>query len=370
MDSMRYAEAVSLFHCGYAGSNKEPRAPSARALRAGRRNRSFTKWFAGAPFVIFAALGSMEASGDPLSLLAARDTFTQEPMERIVGDDEPSLQFQVRCRRWKPGDLRLGLKEAWCGRAASPRGVEFVGFVRSQKDGWLYGPHKKQNVSHGGVNGEQALPPNKAGIDPKVRCPCASNWRAGKSAFSCARSPDGKSAVESQGEKIVASIIRDLPGNRGTHQPVCWETTRPATLSTRDAQCAVSTLPTIRQVLCFLEDSLGQVPVEEVNGRFCFDRFDFVNNGTSWRRCVLDAPLGGVRIQWTTSDDFGLSELRELFEAPFFSPDETAKLFDWLNVWGWHEAPFRRGVIWMGVLRGPAALYVELFWRKKPPARK
>jgi hypothetical protein len=146
------------------------------------------------------------------------------------------------------------------------------------------------------------------------------------------------------------------PPQAGQRTPL-WTLSAPRLL-------ALQISPGFTQVRHYFEAALGENPVQEVRGRLSFERRQRFRWGVSWRRCVLDAPAGGVRVQWFANDDFGISELREFFEAPFFTESETEQFYRWLGRWGWHEAPFRKGVVWMGVLPGDGLVFVEIFWRE------
>jgi hypothetical protein len=125
------------------------------------------------------------------------------------------------------------------------------------------------------------------------------------------------------------------------------------------------TLPTLGEVSSYFADALGQPPVLEGEQKLRFERLLEFAWGRSWRRCILSegargAP--GVTVDWWTNDDFGLSELREFFEAPFFRRYESVRFYQWMGEGGVHEADFRGHRLRMAVRRRDGVFFVRIQW--------
>lgn len=261
--------------------------------------------------------------------------------------------FAARCRRWRPGDLRLGLREAWCaaGHPADAADPPPGSPVRSPlEDGNPGGPHSARTAVPGGSAGAGSECPRVPAAPPASVPSFLRKVRGAGEA-----SGNGSGALWSAG--LRGQSREDLSRAGPVRPPPFWSVSRPGLLALRVA-------PNFVQVKRYLEEALAERPVEEFRGRLLFERRERFRWGASWRRCILDCPAGGVRLQWFANDDFGISELREFFEAPFFSEAETAQFYRWLGRWGWHEGPFRQGTVWMGVLPGDGLIFVEIFWRE------
>jgi len=132
------------------------------------------------------------------------------------------------------------------------------------------------------------------------------------------------------------------------------------------------TMPTLKEVASYFAEALGETPVIEGEQKLRFERCLVFKWGSSWRRCVLSgaARAGpGVTLDWSTNDDFGLSELREFFEAPFFRQCESIRFYQWLGEGGEHEGDFRGHRLRMAVQRRDSALFVRIqWWRSAPEA--
>jgi hypothetical protein len=132
------------------------------------------------------------------------------------------------------------------------------------------------------------------------------------------------------------------------------------------------TLPTIEEVASYFAEALGEAPVIDGPQRLRFERLLAFAWGKSWRRCVLSGEARGapgVTLDWWTNDDFGLSELREFFEAPFFSRCESVRFYQWLGEGGAHEADFRGHRMRMVMGRRDGILFVRIqWWRSAPDA--
>lgn len=125
------------------------------------------------------------------------------------------------------------------------------------------------------------------------------------------------------------------------------------------------TLPTLGEVSSYFAEALGQAPVPEGEQKLRFERLLVFAWGRSWRRCILSegargAP--GVTVDWWTNDDFGLSELREFFEAPFFRRSESVRFYQWMGEGGVHEADFRGHRLRMSVRRRDGVFFVRIQW--------
>ncbi|MEK0447555.1 MAG: hypothetical protein RLZZ399_2876 [Verrucomicrobiota bacterium] len=121
-------------------------------------------------------------------------------------------------------------------------------------------------------------------------------------------------------------------------------------------------LPALSEVVEYFVDALGECPAVEWGRSFCFERQDRFVWGRSWRRACLSGADREVRLQWWTNDDFGLSELREFFEAPFFREAETECFYRWLAQGGEHEAVFRSQRVRMRAEPTVWGVYVEVQW--------
>ena len=132
------------------------------------------------------------------------------------------------------------------------------------------------------------------------------------------------------------------------------------------------TLPTLEEVASYFAEALGETPVIDGPQRLRFERLLTFVWGKSWRRCVLSGGAGGapgVTLDWWTNDDFGLSELREFFEAPFFRRSESVRFYQWLGEGGAHEADFRGHRLRMVMGRREGVFFVRIqWWRSAPEA--
>jgi hypothetical protein len=127
----------------------------------------------------------------------------------------------------------------------------------------------------------------------------------------------------------------------------------------------LKTLPTLGEVSSYFAEALGQAPVLDGEQKHRFERLLEFAWGRSWRRCILSqgargAP--GVTVDWWTNDDFGLSELREFFEAPFFRRYESVRFYQWMGEGGVHEADFRGHRLRMSVRRRDGVFFVRIQW--------
>ena len=120
--------------------------------------------------------------------------------------------------------------------------------------------------------------------------------------------------------------------------------------------------PNLADVRAYFEEALGEVPVLDAAGRLRFERWDTVHWGVSWRRGVLSSLDGVLYLDWLANDNFGLSEVREFFEAPFFDAVQTRLWFTWFQEEGWHEATLRGRRMGMIVRVRGQVLHLRLYW--------
>ena len=124
--------------------------------------------------------------------------------------------------------------------------------------------------------------------------------------------------------------------------------------------------PSLRAVVRYFEEALGEEPAYDVEGRVRFERWQGFSWGASWRRCLLSGVGGSVCLEWWANDDFGVSELREFFEAPFFELSESLVLHQWLGSGGWHWGLLRGARLAMGVLSRGDYVYIRIRWWQLP----
>jgi hypothetical protein len=123
--------------------------------------------------------------------------------------------------------------------------------------------------------------------------------------------------------------------------------------------------PSADQVAQYFSEALDERPVCQGRDMVIFQRSECFGWGVSWRRGLVEVLPFGVGVRWLANDDFGLSELREFFEAGFFKPADTERFYRWLAEGGWHQESLEGGVtLKMGVLRGRRATMVEISWQR------
>jgi hypothetical protein len=125
--------------------------------------------------------------------------------------------------------------------------------------------------------------------------------------------------------------------------------------------------PSLEQAAGYFREALGERMIVDGPQRYRFERRTDFSWGTSWRRALLVGMEEGLSLEWWASDDFGVSELREFFEAPFFDLSESLLLHGWLSEGGWHEAFFPGHSLRMGVLCRDDYVYVWMRWLDAPP---
>lgn len=121
-------------------------------------------------------------------------------------------------------------------------------------------------------------------------------------------------------------------------------------------------MPSAHEVKAYLEDAFGQAGVEDEAGGWVFERREQFSWAISYRRARVSETSRCVRVQWCANDDFGLSELREFFEAPFFSPDETECFYRWFRAPGSYSAVFRGHPVHMSIWVTEVGVYVQICW--------
>lgn len=124
--------------------------------------------------------------------------------------------------------------------------------------------------------------------------------------------------------------------------------------------------PSLKAVVRYFEEALGEDPVYEEGDKFRFERWEGFAWGASWRRCLVSGGGGAVCLEWWANDDFGVSELREFFEAPFFELSESLVLHQWMSEGGWHSGVLRGARLAMGVLARGDYVYVRIRWWQPP----
>jgi len=120
--------------------------------------------------------------------------------------------------------------------------------------------------------------------------------------------------------------------------------------------------PSLPAFVGYFREALGEDPVCESPRRFRFERWEGFPWEASWRRCILSGVGTAVCLEWWANDDFGMSELREFFEAPFFDLADSLLFHQWLGEGGWHLGELHGGRLAMGVLSRGDYVYVRIRW--------
>ncbi len=280
-------------------------------------------------------------------------------------------------RRWQPWQLRFGLREAWC-MAPSPRiGVGngfFEGFFEKHELAMDHGaatdtPGRGRGQGHEQRGGDGRI----AGIDLAVGSEILKRKEvaelAGAESKPCVGSRDGWRVGDLNGVTVdffpatarfvisgcrLGSLARPIGADRQT-----------CTQRVSGSGLVASRMPSATQLVQYFGEALGERPNWQGADVAVFQRTDCLQWGVSWRRGVVEVLPRGVGLRWLANDDFGLSELREFFEAPFFEAAETERFYRWFSEGGWHQEPLAGGVMLkMGVLRGRRATLVEISWRR------
>ena len=226
-----------------------------------------------------------------------------------AGVEDRAVGYGSRVRRGRPGRLGFGTFEAWChwrsGGADSTKGPSLV---------WRGVPVLLE-----------------AGAEPVVE--------GGAQAAAAGDAAAGASAAGDTSAKDAS--VEWAAGRSGAP-------------------------PSLRAVVRYFEEALGEEPVFEEGGRVRFERWEGFSWGASWRRCLLSGGGGAVCLEWWANDDFGLSELREFFEAPLFELSESLVLHQWFGEGGWHWGVLRGARLAMGVLSRGDFVYVRIRWWQPP----
>ena len=285
-------------------------------------------------------------------------------------------------RRPKPGSLWLEPLEAWCGLGVSRDSDLEKGRLAGRK---VY----RDGGRDGGCSG-------MGGAGGIAVGPARALWHAGRPAvpqLECP--PGGLEALSTTAERELREPRRALENEAGPRAFVQAKTSVPASVSMqatwgeiravravraemwadiglrqrveqvselRMESLRMDVTPNLADVRAYFEEALEEAPVLDAAGRLRFERWDNVHWGVSWRRGVLSSLDGVLYLDWLANDDFGLSEVREFFEAPFFDAVQTRLWFTWLQEGGWHEATLRGRRMGMIVRVRGQVLHLRLYW--------
>ena len=259
-------------------------------------------------------------------------------------------------RRWQPWQLRFGLREAWCCAPRSPT----IGVSRLRTD---HCEHARGggNQRADGANGCEILKLERvrevAGAAVAGHAFAETGLRA--AASRCTPIDlDSAFAVGVMSSRDFGSAV----SARGASYQNCSQ-------RVSDSALVTCRMPSATQLVQYFGEALGESPNWQGGEAAVFQRTECLQWGVSWRRGVVEVLPRGVGLRWLANDDFGLSELREFFEAPFFEAAETERFYRWFSEGGWHQEPLAGGVMLrMGVLRGRRATLVEISWRRAEAA--
>ena len=270
--------------------------------------------------------------------------------KRLAGADGEVGQVDVAAvyRRWSPRHLRFGLREAWC---FSPLPRIFPAHALGQLDPCPLDPVCEHESDFTEVQiflrvtGASARAPviASSATDPHSAAP-RRGLREDASAV-------GRESITRCGWAWLGQDGKQRVGNLGLVKP------RGDPLWAR--------FPSAEQVTQYFSEALEERPVCQGRDMVVFQRTECFGSGVSWRRGLVEVLPFGVGVRWLANDDFGLSELREFFEAGFFKPADTERFYRWLSEGGWHQESLEGGVtLKMGVLRGRRATLVEISWQR------
>ena len=261
-------------------------------------------------------------------------------------------------RRWQPWQLRFGLREAWC----------FVPPPRARGVSCLT-THGCEDAHSGGD--EWAKRVNASEIFKLQGVPEMAGGELSAHAFA----EDGSRVAASHCTprdfcSALATVVE--PGRGlgsvaagGSVEGACGASYQVCSQRVSDSGLVTCRMPSATQLVQYFGEALGESPNWQGSEVAVFQRTDCLQWGVSWRRGVVEVLPRGVGLRWLANDDFGLSELREFFEAPFFEAAETERFYRWFSEGGWHQQPLSGGVMLrMGVLRGRRATLVEISWRR------
>ena len=251
-------------------------------------------------------------------------------------------------RRWSPRHLRFGLREAWC--FSTPLQIFSVRALAqvnpcAPDPGWEHARDSTEVQPCLRVRSASARAPDMASsaTDPPSGAPRYGLWGDASDAGWARATPCGWAWLGQDGKQKA--------GNGGLVKP------RGDPLWAR--------YPSADQVAQYFSEALDERPVCQGRDMVVFQRSECFGWGVSWRRGLVEVLPFGVGVRWLANDDFGLSELREFFEAGFFKPADTERFYRWLAEGGWHQESLEGGVtLKMGVLRGRRATMVEISWQR------
>ena len=204
-------------------------------------------------------------------------------------------------RRPKPGTLWLGPLDAWCGPGSSGR--KYTPVVGCSECGPLPVCDFTQN--------EAALLLRSVAAEAQRRA----SLRIGGDALVC--------DAEKQRGYVFPGWV-----------PVALRQASALVNEFRTESLKLDTSPNLADAREYFEDALGETPAEDAAGRLLFERWD----------------------------DFGLSEAREFFEAPFFDAAQTRLWYTWLAAGGWHEAVVRGRRMGMSMAVRGHVMHLRLYW--------
>jgi hypothetical protein len=262
-------------------------------------------------------------------------------------------------RRWQPWQLRFGLREAWC-LAPPPRAIPVSYFTTyhcqdARQDAHVSRSEPANRATSGGVFAREEV--------REVASAEFSNHAFAKHGSRAATSDDLPQVCFPSSAALSTHCGSGGSGARawGADYMECSQRVSGSGLVT----CR---MPSATQLVQYFGEALGESPNWQGGEAAVFQRTNCLQWGVSWRRGVVEVLPRGVGLRWLANDDFGLSELREFFEAPFFEAAETERFYRWFSEGGWHQEPLSGGVMLrMGVLRGRRATLVEISWRRAEP---
>ena len=233
-------------------------------------------------------------------------------------------------RRPKPGTLWLEPLDAWCGPGASRgRHAHTVG----------------------------SYEPWPVAARHFVRTACAPSCL-----FGAAESESGCGIPLGWGIVIYEQEKPKRLGHQSEWVPVALRQDGAPVNEFRTESMRLDTSPILADARAYFEEALAETPIEDTSGRLLFERWDDLHWGVSWRRGILSCLDGVLYLDWLTNDDFGLSEVREFFEAPFFDALQTRLWYTWLAEGGWHEAMVRGRRMGMSVRARGHVVHLRLYW--------
>ena len=270
----------------------------------------------------------MEASRSHTLQAALRKSNGCLLFEKISLFPSPSKR-PLAMRRPKPGTLWLGPLDAWCGPGSSGR--KYTPVVGCSECGPLPVCDFTQN--------EAALLLRSVAAEAQRRA----SLRIGGDALVC--------DAEKQRGYVFPGWV-----------PVALRQASALVNEFRTESLKLDTSPNLADAREYFEDALGETPAEDAAGRLLFERWDDLDWGVSWRRGILSCLDGVLYLDWLTNDDFGLSEAREFFEAPFFDAAQTRLWYTWLAAGGWHEAVVRGRRMGMSMAVRGHVMHLRLYW--------